>query len=135
MARMLLTIKQTGSDIRCHERSRVNRILRSLKLGRIGRRSQVADTPPARGMLDRVKHIVDIIYRQIDIRHFVEQVRTEYRDAIIGADSRVVRGKQLWDQFEAAGETCLADPDMDDRRLTEIVNEIAVPQCFSRKKL
>jgi hypothetical protein len=31
-------------------------------------------------MLERVKHIVEVIYRQIDIRHFAEQVRTEYRD-------------------------------------------------------
>lgn len=34
--------------------------LRSLKLGRIGRTSEMADTPQLRGMLDKVAHLVDI---------------------------------------------------------------------------
>ena len=33
-------------------------ILKSLKLGRIGRESTMADTPQLRGALDRVSHLV-----------------------------------------------------------------------------
>ena len=121
MGRMLLTIEQTGSDIRCHERWLVFRILRGLKLGRIGRTAQVPDIPSVRGMLKRVKHVVEVTYRQIDIRHFAERMRAEYQEEITSANCRVVRGKALWDQFEAAVDACLADPsDMDDRQLTEV---------------
>jgi large subunit ribosomal protein L30 len=34
--------------------------LRSLKLGRIGKQSTLADTPQLRGMLARVEHLVEI---------------------------------------------------------------------------
>ena len=34
--------------------------LASLKLGRIGRRSTMADTPQLRGALDRVAHLVEV---------------------------------------------------------------------------
>jgi hypothetical protein len=40
-------------------------------------------------MIDRVKHIVDVIYWQIDIRHFAEEIRREYKDVVT---SRIVRG-------------------------------------------
>jgi hypothetical protein len=80
----------------------------------------------SRGMIARVKHLVEIIYWQIDIRHFADQVRAEYRNLIIGPASRIVRGQILWDHFEAAVARWLADPDGDDRELTECVNEIAV---------
>ena len=33
--------------------------LRTLKLGRIGRTSKLADTPQLRGALDRVSHLVE----------------------------------------------------------------------------
>jgi large subunit ribosomal protein L30 len=34
--------------------------LRSLKLGRIGRQSQLADTPQLRGMIRVVEHLVEV---------------------------------------------------------------------------
>jgi large subunit ribosomal protein L30 len=34
--------------------------LRSLKLGRIGKQSKLADTPQLRGMLSRVEHLVEV---------------------------------------------------------------------------
>jgi len=34
--------------------------LESLKLGRIGRESTLADTPQLRGALDRVSHLVEV---------------------------------------------------------------------------
>ena len=132
MGRMLLTIRQTGSPIRCNDRwGTVEKILRGLKLNRIGRISQVADTPQVRGMLDRVEHIVEVVYRQIDIRYFAEGIRREYKEIITKG---IVRGDVLWGQFEAAVEACLADPEQDDRRLTECVNEIAVGAVLARDK-
>jgi large subunit ribosomal protein L30 len=87
---MLLTVQQTGSPIRCNDRWKtVEKTLRGLKLNRIGRTSQLPDTPEVRGMIDRVKHIVDVIYWQIDIRHFAEEIRREYKDVVT---SRIVRG-------------------------------------------
>jgi len=34
--------------------------LRSLKLGRIGRQSQLADTPQLRGMIRTVSHLIEV---------------------------------------------------------------------------
>lgn len=133
-SRMLLTIEQTGSPIRCHDRDTVRATLCGLGLNRIGRTAQVPDTPVRRGMINRVKHIVRIIYVQIDIEFFAQQVRNEYRDILTGSGSRIVRGQVLWDQFEAAVASCLGDPDADDTRLTECVNEIAVAGVLAADK-
>jgi large subunit ribosomal protein L30 len=126
MSRMLFTVKQTGSPIRCHKRKQVTSILRGLGLRRIGQTVDVADTAQTRGMLIRVKHLVDVIFVQIDIAWLAKQVREEYCEMIVGRESRVIRGQVLWDQFEAAVVRCLADPRRDDRELTEKINEIAV---------
>jgi ribosomal protein L30 len=135
MGRMLLTIEQTGSPIRTNKRRKeVEPILRGLALNRIGRTSQVPDTPTIRGMIGRVSHIVEIIYFQIDIRHFAQEVRAEYQHVIVGPTSRITRGEVLWDRFEDAGKRCLADPDRDDRELTECVNEIAVAALLATDK-
>src|SRR5580658_3821461 len=100
MGRMLLTVEQTGSPIRTNKRwKEVEPILRGLGLNRIGRTSQVPDTPTMRGMIDRVSHIVQIVYFQIDIRHFAQEVRDEYQDLIVG---RITRGQVLWDRFDDA---------------------------------
>lgn len=135
MGRMLLTVQQTGSAIRCHQRWNVEQILqRGLGLGGIGRTAQVPDTPLTRGMLLRVKHIVDVIYMQIDIRWLADQVCAEYQDIIVGPNNRIRRGQVLWDAFETAFADCLADPNSDDRRLTECVNEIAVAAVLARDR-
>lgn len=131
---MLLTIEQTGSVIRCNDRKHLERILRGLRLNGVGKSAQVPDTPATRGMIAKLPHIIQVIYVQIDIRWFAEQVRAQYRDIIIGPTSRIVRGKVLWDYFEAAVADGLADPEADDRRLTECVNEIAVAALLAEDK-
>jgi large subunit ribosomal protein L30 len=52
-------IKQTGSPIRRHRSQRATLI--GLGLNRIGRISEVPDTPQTRGMLLKVKHLVRIV--------------------------------------------------------------------------
>jgi large subunit ribosomal protein L30 len=52
-----VTLKQVRSS---NGASRTQReTLQSLKLGRIGRTSTMADTPQLRGALDRVSHLVE----------------------------------------------------------------------------
>jgi ribosomal protein L30 len=126
MSRMLLTIERTRSPIRKNDRCGVVRTLRGLRLNKIGRIVQVPDTPEVRGMIARVNHLVRIIYWEIDIRYFAEEVRKEYKELITGPQGRIVRGEVLWERFEAAVARCLADLRKDDRELTESVNEIAV---------
>ena len=53
-----LTIEQVRSAIGASPGQRET--LRSLKLGRIGKRSTVADTPQLQGMLRVVGHLVEV---------------------------------------------------------------------------
>ncbi len=53
-----LTLKQVRSTNGANPKQRAT--LESLKLGRIGRSSTMADTPQLRGMLDKVSHLVTI---------------------------------------------------------------------------
>jgi large subunit ribosomal protein L30 len=55
----VITIKQTGSAIRRHHSQRETLI--GLGLNRIGRVSEVPDTPQTRGMLSKVKHLVRVV--------------------------------------------------------------------------
>ena len=61
MAQAAKTIKveQTGSAIRRHHSQRSTLI--GLKLNKIGRVSELPDTPSIRGMLDKVQHLVRIV--------------------------------------------------------------------------
>jgi large subunit ribosomal protein L30 len=61
MAQAAKTIKveQTGSPIRRHHSQRATLI--GLKLNKIGRVSELPDTPSIRGMLDKVQHLVRIV--------------------------------------------------------------------------
>jgi large subunit ribosomal protein L30 len=52
-------IEQTGSPIRRHRSQRATLI--GLGLNRIGRISEVPDTPQTRGMLLKVKHLVRVV--------------------------------------------------------------------------
>lgn len=132
MARMLLTITQTGSAIRCqYRRSQVVPTLRGLKLNRIGRTARLPDTPAVRGMIDSVRHIVEVVRWEPDIAWFATQMRVAYKDEIVG---RITRGGVLWDRFEQAVDTCLTDPLASDRPLTECANEIAVAAILAEDK-
>jgi large subunit ribosomal protein L30 len=53
-----IKVKQTGSPIRRQEVQR--KILVGLGLNRIGRVSDLPDTPATRGMIDKVKHLVSV---------------------------------------------------------------------------
>jgi large subunit ribosomal protein L30 len=53
-----LTVVQTGSPIRRTKDQRAT--LRGLGLDRIGRRSELEDTPSIRGMIAKVAHMVRV---------------------------------------------------------------------------
>jgi large subunit ribosomal protein L30 len=55
----VIKIEQTGSPIRRHHSQRATLI--GLRLNRIGRVSEVPDTPETRGMLSKVKHLVRVV--------------------------------------------------------------------------
>jgi large subunit ribosomal protein L30 len=55
----VIKIKQTGSPIRRHHSQRETLI--GLGLNRIGRVSEVPDTPQMRGMIAKVHHLVQVV--------------------------------------------------------------------------
>jgi large subunit ribosomal protein L30 len=55
----VIKIEQTGSPFRRHHSQRATLI--GLGLNRIGRISEVPDTPETRGMLSKVKHLVRVV--------------------------------------------------------------------------
>jgi large subunit ribosomal protein L30 len=55
----VIRIEQTGSPIRRHHTQRETLI--GLRLNRIGRVTEVPDTPAIRGMLAKVKHLVRVL--------------------------------------------------------------------------
>ena len=61
MAKAAKTIKveQTGSAIRCHHSQRETLI--GLKLNKIGRTTELQDTPAIRGMIAKVQHLVRVV--------------------------------------------------------------------------
>ena len=59
MAAKTIKVEQTGSPIRRHHSQRSTLI--GLKLNRIGRVSELPDTPEVRGMIAKVHHIVRIV--------------------------------------------------------------------------
>jgi hypothetical protein len=54
-------------------------------------------------------------------------VRAEYHELIT---KRILRGDVLWAQLEEAVSSCRADPNGDDRQITEKVNELAVAKVL-----
>jgi large subunit ribosomal protein L30 len=61
MAKAAKTVKleQIGSPIRRHHSQRAT--LQGLKLNKIGRVSELRDTPELRGMIEKVKHLVRVV--------------------------------------------------------------------------
>jgi large subunit ribosomal protein L30 len=61
MAKAAKTIKveQTGSPIRRHHSQRSTLI--GLKLNKIGRVTELPDTPAVRGMIEKVQHLVRVV--------------------------------------------------------------------------
>jgi large subunit ribosomal protein L30 len=54
-----ITLKQVGSPIRRHHTQRETLI--GLGLNRIGRTREVPDTKATRGMIDKVRHLVQVL--------------------------------------------------------------------------
>jgi len=57
-----IKIKQVGSAIRRHHTQRETLI--GLGLNRIGRVAEVPDTPQIRGMIAKVKHLLEVVDAQ-----------------------------------------------------------------------
>jgi large subunit ribosomal protein L30 len=55
----MIKVKQTGSPIRRHHTQRETLV--GLGLNRIGRVAELPDTPEVRGMIDKVKHLVQVV--------------------------------------------------------------------------
>ena len=58
-AAKMIKVEQTGSAIRRHHSQRETLI--GLKLNKIGRVTELADTPAIRGMIAKVAHLVRVI--------------------------------------------------------------------------
>jgi large subunit ribosomal protein L30 len=54
-----IRVRQTGSPQRRHHRQRETLI--GLKLNKIGRVAELADTPATRGMIAKVAHLVELV--------------------------------------------------------------------------
>ena len=54
-----IKVEQTGSAIRRHSSQRETLI--GLRLNKIGRVSELQDTPEVRGMINKVRHIVRVV--------------------------------------------------------------------------
>jgi large subunit ribosomal protein L30 len=54
-----IKVKQTGSPIRRRHDQRETLV--GLGLNRVGRISDLPDTPATRGMIDKVKHLVSVV--------------------------------------------------------------------------
>ena len=54
-----VTVRQTGSPIRRKKDQRATLV--GLKLNRVGRVSTLDDNPSTRGMIDKVKHLLEIV--------------------------------------------------------------------------
>jgi large subunit ribosomal protein L30 len=59
MAAKTIKVEQTGSPIRRHHSQRATLI--GLKLNKIGRVTELPDTPAVRGMIEKVQHLVRIV--------------------------------------------------------------------------
>jgi len=54
-----VTVRQIGSPMRRHHSQRETLI--GLKLNKIGRVAEIADTPATRGMIAKVAHLVEVV--------------------------------------------------------------------------
>jgi hypothetical protein len=64
-------------------------------------------------------------------KELIESARAIYKDVVAGDDSRIQRGKILWDQFEAA---CRTGGKESERQLGERINELAVATVLADDK-
>ena len=62
MAAKTIKVEQIGSPIRRHHSQRETLV--GLKLNKIGRVTELPDTPAVRGMIEKVHHLVRIVDEQ-----------------------------------------------------------------------
>jgi large subunit ribosomal protein L30 len=55
----IVKVRQTGSPQRRHHRQRETLV--GLRLNKIGRMSELLDTPQTRGMIAKVAHLVEVV--------------------------------------------------------------------------
>jgi large subunit ribosomal protein L30 len=55
----IVKVRQTGSPQRRHHRQRETLV--GLRLNKIGRSSELPDTPQTRGMIAKVAHLVEVV--------------------------------------------------------------------------
>ena len=67
-------------------------------------------------------------------KQLIEGARATYKDIVTGNDSRIQRGKVLWDQFEAAADACRTGAKDSQRQLGERINELAVAKVLADDK-
>lgn len=125
MYRGQVVIQQMRSPIRRHKSQRATLI--GLKLNRIGRLSELPNSPETHGMIAKVSHLVRVVSIVTELDLFVKAVRVEYRELI---NTKIIRGDALWAQFEEAVAAYLVDPRKEDRYITERVNELAVAKVL-----
>ncbi len=125
MNKTYLAVEQTGSPIGRHHKQRTTLI--GLGLNRMGRVVELRDSPETRGMIAKVRHLVRVVRLATELDRLADLVRALYRDLIT---TRIVRGDALWVQFEEAVDACRADPNGDDRQVSERINELAVAKLL-----
>src|SRR5262252_2212358 len=64
-------------------------------------------------------------------KQLIEGARSTYKDIVAGDDSRIQRGKVLWDHFEAAADACRTGGKDSERQLGERINELAVAKVLA----
>jgi hypothetical protein len=67
-------------------------------------------------------------------RQPIEHARATYKYVVAGDESRIQRGKVLWDQFEAAADACRTGGKDSERQLSERINELAVSKVLADDK-
>ena len=67
-------------------------------------------------------------------KQLIEEARATYKDVVAGDDSRIQRGKILWDQFEAAAEACRTGGKESERQLGQRINELAAAKVLADDK-
>lgn len=58
-----ITVQQTGSPIRRHSKQKLH--LKALGLGKINAVRELQDTPEVKGLIQKVRHMVQIISDQV----------------------------------------------------------------------
>jgi hypothetical protein len=67
-------------------------------------------------------------------KQLIESARAPYEDVVIGNESRIQRGKVLWDQVEAAADACRTGGKDREQQLCERINDLAVAKVLSDDK-